>query len=317
MLQELALEQAFDCRHDDVGRYCGGLARRGNRLAGGSFSSYSAGPRAPAMTTMRSSPSISGGGGSSFRSEPRFQRFNNNSDRVVTDDGKVKGKGKGKRRPPTLRQRSRAMCAARASSAQEAARPRLDRRHWSRWHRSRQHRPRGAGLAAQVFRVQVLLIPVRPEPARLPRAPLRSAFTLRPSARNASSRMNWSWSSRAARPSIAQVLGRQGLVQLESQYFALTDSTIVRARIINGRSVRVALPGLVNETTAGRLSRISSSTVAAAGDRSTTGRPRRRRRRWRPRQRSRQAATRRNTLSRSFTSGKRTRLPTASACWSR
>ena len=48
---------------------------------------------------------------------------------------------------------------------------------------------------------------------------------------------------------IAQVLGRQGLVQLESQYFALTNSTIVRARITNGRPVRVALQGLGPETT--------------------------------------------------------------------
>src|SRR3954466_10987453 len=48
---------------------------------------FAAGPRAP--TTMRT-PSFNSGGGSTFRSEPRFQRFNNNIDRVVTDDGKVK-----------------------------------------------------------------------------------------------------------------------------------------------------------------------------------------------------------------------------------
>ncbi|MEA3022876.1 MAG: hypothetical protein QOK01_1728, partial [Alphaproteobacteria bacterium] len=48
---------------------------------------------------------------------------------------------------------------------------------------------------------------------------------------------------------IVQVLRRQGLVQLESQYFALTNSTIVRARITNGRPVRVALQGLGPETT--------------------------------------------------------------------
>src|SRR5436190_12736932 len=53
--------------------------------------SFAAGPRAP--MTMRT-PSFSGGG-ASFRSEPRFQRFNNN--RVVTDGGKVKDKGKGSR----------------------------------------------------------------------------------------------------------------------------------------------------------------------------------------------------------------------------
>src|SRR3954470_12321830 len=54
------------------------------------------GPRAPAMTTMRT-PSTLSSGGASFRSEPRFQRFNNNVDRVVIDDGKTKGKGKGGR----------------------------------------------------------------------------------------------------------------------------------------------------------------------------------------------------------------------------
>src|SRR5436190_21764106 len=53
---------------------------------------FAAGPRAP--TTMRT-PSFNGGG-TSFRSEPRFQRFNNNIDKVVTDGGKAKGKGKGK-----------------------------------------------------------------------------------------------------------------------------------------------------------------------------------------------------------------------------
>jgi hypothetical protein len=57
------------------------------------FSNFAAGPRAP--MTMRT-PSFSSGG-TSFRSEPRFQRFNNNIDRVVTDGGKVKGKGKGSR----------------------------------------------------------------------------------------------------------------------------------------------------------------------------------------------------------------------------
>src|SRR6476469_9515105 len=33
----------------------------------------------------------------SFSVGPRAQRFNNNIDKVVTDDGKVKGKGKGSR----------------------------------------------------------------------------------------------------------------------------------------------------------------------------------------------------------------------------
>ena len=40
-----------------------------------------------------------------------------------------------------------------------------------------------------------------------------------------------------------------GSSSLKSQYFALTNSTIVRARITNGRPVRAALRGLGNETT--------------------------------------------------------------------
>lgn len=43
---------------------------------------------------------------------------------------------------------------------------------------------------------------------------------------------------------IAQLLARRGLVRVESQYFLLTDSTVVRARIIGGRgSVRDILQG--------------------------------------------------------------------------
>src|SRR5690349_11214618 len=59
------------------------------------FGNFAAGPRAPAISTMRSSPSFSGSG-AGLRSEPRFQRFNNNIDKVVTGDGRIKGKGKGK-----------------------------------------------------------------------------------------------------------------------------------------------------------------------------------------------------------------------------
>src|SRR5689334_5488713 len=42
---------------------------------------------------------------------------------------------------------------------------------------------------------------------------------------------------------IAQVLARRGLVSVESQYFVLTGSTIVRARIANRSSVRDVLQG--------------------------------------------------------------------------
>src|SRR5437899_578283 len=55
---------------------------------------FAAGPRAPAMSTMRT-PSFNGGGGAGFRSEPRFQRFNNNIDKVGKGKGKGKDKGNG------------------------------------------------------------------------------------------------------------------------------------------------------------------------------------------------------------------------------
>jgi hypothetical protein len=48
-------------------------------------------------------------------------------------------------------------------------------------------------------------------------------------------------------PRIAQLLARHGLVQLESQNFTLTGSTVVRARIANRRSVRTILQQLRRE----------------------------------------------------------------------
>jgi hypothetical protein len=115
---------------------------------------------------------------------------------------------------------------------------------------------------------------------------------------------------------IAQVLGRQGLVQLESQYFALTNSTIVRARITDGRPVRVALQGLGPETTL-RFGQPNFLFLGSQQQVTLRRRPRRRRQRWRPRRRSRRSAIRRNTRSASFASARRIRLPPASGCWSR
>jgi hypothetical protein len=46
---------------------------------------------------------------------------------------------------------------------------------------------------------------------------------------------------------VAQLLARHGLRQLEAQNFTLTNSTYVRARIVNRRPVRTALLGLGNE----------------------------------------------------------------------
>ena len=44
----------------------------------------------------------------------------------------------------------------------------------------------------------------------------------------------------------ARLLG--GLEQVEAQYFTLTNSTFVRARITNGRTVLQVLPTLAGET---------------------------------------------------------------------
>ncbi|HEY5607558.1 MAG TPA: S8 family serine peptidase [Alphaproteobacteria bacterium] len=51
-----------------------------------------------------------------------------------------------------------------------------------------------------------------------------------------------------SRQGIAQLLRRHGLVQLEAHIFSLTNSTFVRARIINRRPVRTVLLGLGRET---------------------------------------------------------------------
>ena len=48
---------------------------------------------------------------------------------------------------------------------------------------------------------------------------------------------------------LAQLLRRHGLVQLEALSFSLTNSVYVRARIANRRSVRSVLRRLGNETT--------------------------------------------------------------------
>ena len=193
---------------------------------------FAAGPRAP--TTMRT-PSFSGGG-SSFRSEPRFQRFNNNVDKVVTDGGKGKGKGKGTNV---------------SNTDQGDGRP---GRHPPR-------KPPGLGPIVPIIGTDPAgagLIgtgPGGPGPAGAGTPPPGGTAAQRiyiPPAgedRFVKDELVLEFVGVFPPGGIALVLGRQGLVQLESQYFALTNSTIVRARITNGRPVRVALPGLVNETT--------------------------------------------------------------------
>jgi len=201
------------------------------------FSSFSAGPRAP---TMMRTPSVSGGG-ASFRSEPRFQRFNNNADRIVTDGGKVKRKGKGS--------------GTNVSTMEGDGKP---GRHPPR-------KPPGVGpIIGTGVAIGTGVVTVT-DPAGAGSAGTGPAGAGTPppggtaaqriyippvgEERFVKDELVLEFFGLFPQGGITQVLRRQGLVQLESQYLALTNSTIVRARITDGRPVRVALPGLGNETT--------------------------------------------------------------------
>src|SRR3954470_15450702 len=204
------------------------------------------GPRASAMTTMRT-PSTISGGGASFRSEPRFQRFNNNVDRVVTDNGKGKGKGKG----------GRTTTVSTTDPGKGDGRP---------GHRPPKRPPAlgpiiGTGVAIGTG-VTVTdpagagpggtgLAATGPAGAPPPGGIAAQRIYIPPPGedRFVKDELVMEFAGNSSQGAVAQVLRRQSLVQLESQYFPLTDSTIVRARITNGRPVRVALPGLINEPT--------------------------------------------------------------------
>ena len=204
------------------------------------ISSFSAGPRAPAMSTMRT-PSYNGGGGSTFRSEPRFQRFNNNTDRVVTGDGKVKGKGKGGRTNVS-------------NTDQGDGRP-------------GHHPPKKPPGLGPIIGTGVAIgtgVVVGTDPAGASPAGTGPAGATPPPGGVAAQRIYITppGEDRFVKDElvlefvgvfppggIVQVLGRNGLEQIGLQYLALTNTTVVHARITNGRSVRAALPGLGNETT--------------------------------------------------------------------
>ena len=181
--------------------------------------SFSMGSRAP---TVQMNPS--------FRSEPRFQRFNNNApDRIV---GKGKGKGKGK--------------GTDVSSTDGG-----DGRHPGR-HPPK--RPKGPGLGPVVIGTGVAigtLGPTGPAGAGTPSggpAVQRNAINIPPPSENRFVKDEVMLEFASNQPGIAQLLARHGLIQLETRAFTLTNSTFVRARIVNRRPVRVALQGLGNET---------------------------------------------------------------------
>ena len=207
------------------------------------FGNFAAGPRAP--TTMRT-PSFSSGGGASFRSEPRFQRFNNNTDKVVTGDGKVKGKGKGSRTNVSTTDQGDGRPGHRPPKKPPGVGPIIGTGVAIGTGVVIGTDPAGAGLIGTG--------PGGPGPAGAGTPPggiAAQRIYIPPAGeeRFVKDELVLEFVGVFPPGGIAQVLGRQGLVQLESQYFALTNSTIVRARIINGRPVRVALPGLINETT--------------------------------------------------------------------
>jgi subtilisin family serine protease len=202
------------------------------------LNSFSVGPRAP--MTMRT-PSFSSGG-TNFRSEPRFQRFNNNIDKVVTDDGKVKGKGKGSRTKVSTTDQGDGRPGHRPPKKPPGLVPIIGTGVAIGTGVVLGTDPAGAGLIGTgpagggtpppggIAAPRIYIPPVGEERFVKDELVLEFFGAFPPAG-------------------IVQVLRRQGLVQLESQYFSLTNSTIVRARITNGLPVRVALPRVGTETT--------------------------------------------------------------------
>jgi hypothetical protein len=203
---------------------------------------FGGGPRAaPSMSTMRA-PTYSGSG-AGMRTEPRFQRFNNNIDRVVTGDGRIKGKGRTKvsntdqgdgrpgHRPPRRPGLGPIIGTGVGTGVVAVTDPAGAGPVGTGPAGTGPAGPAGAGTPPGGTNAQRIYIPPPGEERFVKDELVLEFFGAFP------------------QPGIAQVLGRQRLVLLESQYIPLTNSTVVRARITNGRQVRVALPGLVNEAT--------------------------------------------------------------------
>ena len=186
--------------------------------------SFSVGPRAP---TVNINPS--------FRSEPRFQRFNNNApDRIVEGKGKGKGKGRGT----------------------DVSTNDGDGRYPGR-KPSKGKRPPGLGpiIGTGVVIGTGVAIGTSTGPAGANTPPsggpavAGNVIDIPPPGENRFVKDEVMLEFATNQPGIAQLLGRHGLIQLEQQTFTLTNSVLVRARIANRRPVRVALQGLGNEAT--------------------------------------------------------------------
>ena len=251
----------------------------------------------------------------SFRAEPRFQRFNNT--KIVGDGVKGRGKSKGTevsaqiRAPAMATFRPTTRAAARAIPA--AVRPggrRVSVQSSVRASRSAPASP--SARSAQPAR------PCPPPSGRCLRravSPARNASTFRPQREPLrQGRGGAGVRRRFPADGIAQVLARHGLIQLESQYFTLTNSTFVRARIANGRPVRVVLQGLGNETTL-RFGQPNYLFLAGQGQRS--GAARSRRPRLRPRRRSRPVGDPAQYALAKLRIGEAHTLANGDECWSR
>jgi subtilisin family serine protease len=191
-------------------------------LAGGTIASHSAqigtgnfsvGPRAPTVT-MRSPSSPNFGGGAGLRTEPRLQRLRDHHDNTVSDDEpKSKGKSDGARRPTKRPIHVGPIIGTGVAIGTLG--------------------PAGAGPSGSpppggVAAARIYLPPAGED--RFVNDEVLLEFAVRS-------------------PDTAPLLRRHRLVQLESQFFTLSNSTIVRARITDGRLVRAVLQTFIGEAT--------------------------------------------------------------------
>jgi hypothetical protein len=180
-------------------------------LRAAQLGNFNVGPRAPTMT-MRS-PSFNGGAG--LRTEPRLQRLRDHTDQTVIDDDDPKGRGKGDGRHRPHKRPIHAVPVIGTGVAVGTGGP---------------NGPAGASGGGS--------------------PPSGNALIYLPPAgedRYANNEVVMEFAGNFQPPGILQVLRRNGLVQIESQFFTLTNSTVVRARITNGRTVPFVLQRLRGE----------------------------------------------------------------------
>jgi hypothetical protein len=207
--------------------------------------SMSAGSRAPAMNPT-------------FRSEPRFQRFNtnqlNNNRLGDIGRGRVKNPGKGDGKGPGKGNGKGDVATGDGDGRPGHRPPRGKRPPWVG--------PVvvGTGVATGVAIGAAGAVsapgggPPRsggaPPPSGGPPG-VRAGINIPPPGENrfVKDEVVVGFAGAFAPGGIAQLLARHRLIQLEAQVFTLTNTTYVRARITGGRAVRTVLRGLGNEAT--------------------------------------------------------------------